>query len=61
MIDEHETRHLVRRDEYPLTGEGTIVLGSQVAGPSLPSLAYRLRWKEGGNKRLALGHWLRGG
>lgn len=47
VIDEHETVHLVRREECPLTGEGTIVLGSRVAGRSLPSMIYRLRWKDG--------------
>jgi len=46
VIAGDDTRRLVRRDECPLTGEGTIVLGSRAAGASLPSLAYRVRWKQ---------------
>ena len=46
VIDKGETGRFVRRDEFRLMGEGTIILGPKSSESDSPSLAYRIGWKD---------------
>jgi hypothetical protein len=46
VIGQDGAPRFLRREECPLTGEGTIVLGPEGSRRSSASLAYRLGWKD---------------